>query len=92
MVTTATFAYEPVLERLKHTTHIPLEEWLLGIKKTVYQYDPPDALKSLIEALSCEEKENKVATLPVLSSTGQHVKRRFKVHQALANPSSAHCS
>ncbi|KAM0516959.1 hypothetical protein ACHAPE_005071 [Trichoderma viride] len=51
VVDTATFAYEPILKRLKEITEIPIENAILDPSGPPSQYDPPPKLYSFIREL-----------------------------------------
>lgn len=51
VVDTATFAYEPILQRLKEVTEIPIENAILDPKGPPSQYDPPPKLREFIQQL-----------------------------------------
>ncbi|KAL6903161.1 P-loop containing nucleoside triphosphate hydrolase protein [Trichoderma evansii] len=51
VVDTATFAYEPILKRLKEITEIPIENVILDPSGPPSQYDPPPMLYDFIREL-----------------------------------------
>jgi hypothetical protein len=51
VVDTATFAYEPILQRLKEITEIPLENAILDPSGPQSQYSPPPKLFNFIQEL-----------------------------------------
>ncbi|KAH6604389.1 hypothetical protein Trco_007835 [Trichoderma cornu-damae] len=51
VVDTATFAYEPILQRLKEVTEIPIENAILDPAGPPAQYDPPPKLQAFIGEL-----------------------------------------
>ncbi|KAL7920998.1 P-loop containing nucleoside triphosphate hydrolase protein [Trichoderma austrokoningii] len=51
VVDTATFAYEPILQRLKEITEIPIENDILDPSGPPSQYDPPPKLYNFIQKL-----------------------------------------
>lgn len=51
VVDTATFAYEPILQRLKEITEIPIENIILDPSGPPSQYDPPPKLYNFIQEL-----------------------------------------
>ncbi|PNP38328.1 hypothetical protein TGAMA5MH_09686 [Trichoderma gamsii] len=51
VVDTATFAYEPILQRLKEITEIPIENAILDPSGPPSQYDPPPKLYNFIREL-----------------------------------------
>ncbi|KAL6872062.1 P-loop containing nucleoside triphosphate hydrolase protein [Trichoderma novae-zelandiae] len=51
VVDTATFAYEPILQRLKEVTEIPMENSILDPAGPPASYDPPPRLQAFIRVL-----------------------------------------
>lgn len=51
VVDTATFSYEPILQRLKEITEIPIENSILDPSGALSQYDPPPKLYNFIQKL-----------------------------------------
>ncbi|KAL7793693.1 P-loop containing nucleoside triphosphate hydrolase protein [Trichoderma ceciliae] len=51
VVDTATFAYEPILQRLKEVTEIPIENAILDPAGPPSQYEPPPKLQAFIREL-----------------------------------------
>ncbi|KAL7934607.1 P-loop containing nucleoside triphosphate hydrolase protein [Trichoderma chlorosporum] len=51
IVDTATFSYEPILQRLKEVTEIPIENAILDPAGPPSKYDPPPKLQSFIQDL-----------------------------------------
>lgn len=63
VVDTATFAYEPILQRLKGIFEIPLEDVLLDPKNAPSTYEPPGQLPRLLDMLKKILKEGKAVNL-----------------------------
>ncbi|KAL7947483.1 P-loop containing nucleoside triphosphate hydrolase protein [Trichoderma barbatum] len=57
-VDTATFSYEPILQRLKEITEIPIENAILDPTGPPSQYDPPPRLKAFIKILKSGLRNN----------------------------------
>ncbi|KAK5988189.1 NFX1-type zinc finger-containing protein 1 [Cladobotryum mycophilum] len=51
LVDTATFAYEPILQRLKEITEVPLDNELLSLQGQVSDYQAPIKIQNLLEIL-----------------------------------------
>ncbi|KAK4061577.1 uncharacterized protein Triagg1_10286 [Trichoderma aggressivum f. europaeum] len=57
VVDTATFSYEPILQRLKEVTEIPIENAILDPAGPPPTYDPPPRLRAFIrELINCRQK------------------------------------
>ncbi|PTB51882.1 hypothetical protein M431DRAFT_498162 [Trichoderma harzianum CBS 226.95] len=57
VVDTATFSYEPILQRLKEVTEIPIENAILDPAGPPSTYDPPLRLRAFIQELkTCHQK------------------------------------
>ncbi|OPB41385.1 hypothetical protein A0O28_0081030 [Trichoderma guizhouense] len=57
VVDTATFSYEPILQRLKEVTEIPIENAILDPAGPPSTYDPPPRLQAFIRELkNCRQK------------------------------------
>ncbi|KAL7906401.1 P-loop containing nucleoside triphosphate hydrolase protein [Trichoderma velutinum] len=60
VVDTATFSYEPILQRLKEVTEIPIENAILDPAGPPSTYDPPPMLQAFIQNLK-HSLQNKLA-------------------------------
>ncbi|KAH0495908.1 hypothetical protein TgHK011_009433 [Trichoderma gracile] len=73
VVDTATFAYEPILQRLKEVTEIPIENSILDPSGPPATYDPPPMLKIYIEALTSSLQRKRVIDLGKFFKTGSKI-------------------
>lgn len=81
VVGTPVFAYEPVLERLKSLTELPLHKALLDAQADMDGYIPPPALLARAEALAIHAKEKEVVIKS--SKLGKIVKLDYSQRQSL---------
>ncbi|KND87314.1 NFX1-type zinc finger-containing protein 1 [Tolypocladium ophioglossoides CBS 100239] len=74
VVDTATFAYEPILQRLQAITEIPMEDTLLDPKTAASIYQPPERLSRFLEQLKSALKKQKEVDLSSLVQMGRPVR------------------
>ncbi|KHN99716.1 CbxX/CfqX [Metarhizium album ARSEF 1941] len=71
VVDTATFAYEPILQRLKDIHELPLEDMILEPKSATSRYQPPPNVSLLLGQLRAAlEKAEEVDLSPVMEISG----------------------
>ncbi|UKZ81400.1 hypothetical protein TrVFT333_009172 [Trichoderma virens FT-333] len=63
VVDTATFSYEPILQRLKEVTEIPIENAILDPAGPPSEYNPPPKLQAFIEVLKSSLKRKMAVDL-----------------------------
>ncbi|TFB01018.1 NFX1-type zinc finger-containing protein 1 [Trichoderma ghanense] len=73
VVDTATFAYEPILQRLKEVAEIPLENSILDPSGPPATYDPPQMLRIFIRALKTSQRDKKAIDLGKFFELGSQI-------------------
>lgn len=74
VVDTATFAYEPILRRLKGISEIPLEDVLLDPGNAPSTYQPPGRMPRCLDVLKIALKEGKAVNLSSIVKTVRPVR------------------
>ncbi|KFG84658.1 putative nonsense-mediated mRNA decay protein [Metarhizium anisopliae] len=74
VVDTATFAYEPILQRLKEIYEIPLEDVVLDPKSATSLYQPPEKLSQLLRQLRAALDKQQEVNLSSLSHMGGSIR------------------
>ncbi|GAO16373.1 hypothetical protein UVI_02049720 [Ustilaginoidea virens] len=74
VVNTATFAYEPILQRLKEIIEIPLEDALLQPESATTRDEPPASLAPLLRKLERGLEEAKEVDLTSIAKVGKPVR------------------
>lgn len=81
VVGTPVFAYEPVLERLKSLTELPLHKTLLGAQADLDDYVPPSALLEKAEQLASHAKDKEI--MIQFSGLGKTVQLDYSQRESL---------
>lgn len=81
VVGTPVFAYEPVLERLKSLTELPLHKTLLGTQADLDDYVPPSALLGKAEQLASHAKDKEI--MIQFSGLGKTVQLDYSQRESL---------
>ncbi|PTB62614.1 P-loop containing nucleoside triphosphate hydrolase protein [Trichoderma citrinoviride] len=76
VVDTATFAYEPILQRLKEVTEIPIENSILDPAGPPAAYDPPPKLRAFIRLLKYALQRKEAVDLGVVMGLGYEIEIR----------------
>ncbi|KJK78565.1 hypothetical protein H634G_06263 [Metarhizium anisopliae BRIP 53293] len=74
VVDTATFAYEPILQRLKEIYEIPLEDVVLDPKSARSLYQPPEKLSQLLRQLRAALDKQQEVNLSPLGHMGGSIR------------------